>query len=85
MSAIVQKEGFKIGNIDTMILAEEPNLKAYKPKMRAVIAKTLKIDPACVNIKATTQEGIGFGSTHDAIAAYATVLIVPSTSQRNSG
>ena len=72
---IVLGEGFEIGNIDAMILAEEPNLKAYKSKMRETIAKILGIDPACVNIKATTQEGIGFGSTQDAIAAYATALI----------
>ena len=76
VNAMVQSEGFMIGNVDTMILAEEPNLKNYKPKMRATIAKILKIDQSRVNIKATTQEGIGFGSTHEAIAAYAAVLIV---------
>ena len=76
VSGIVRGEGFTVGNIDTMILAEEPNLKAHKPQMREIIAKILGIDPSSVNIKATTQEGIGFGSTHDAIAAYATVLIV---------
>ena len=76
VSGIVRSEGFTVANIDTMILAEEPNLKAYKPKMRAIIAQVLGIDPSCVNIKATTQEGIGFGSTHDAIAAYATVLLL---------
>ncbi len=76
VNKIVQDDGFSIGNIDTMILAEEPNLKAYKSKMQGAIAKTLGIDPSSVNIKATTQEGIGFGSTHDAIAAYATVLLV---------
>ena len=75
VNAMVQSEGFTIGNIDTMILAEEPNLKNYKSKMRETIAKTLKIDQSRVNIKATTQEGIGFGSTHEAIAAYATVLL----------
>ena len=74
--AIVEGEGFSIGNIDTMILAEEPNLKKYKMKMKETIAKVLKIAPDCVGIKATTQEGIGFGATHEAIAAFATVLIV---------
>ena len=76
VNAMVQSQGFTIGNVDTMILAEKPNLKNYKPKMRETIAKILNIDQSCVNIKATTQEGIGFGSTHEAIAAYATVLIV---------
>lgn len=76
VNKIVQDNGFSIGNIDTMILAEEPNLKVYKSKMRETIAKVLSLDPSCVNIKATTQEGTGFGATHEAIAAYATVLLV---------
>lgn len=72
---IVETQGYTIGNVDTMILAEEPNLKNYKPKMREAIARTLQIDPSCVNIKATTQEGLGFGPTREAIAAHAVVLI----------
>lgn len=75
VNGIVRQEGFVIGNIDTMILTEEPNLKVYKQQMREVIARALQMDPACVNIKATTQEGIGFGSTHEAIAAHAVVFI----------
>ncbi len=76
VNALVQKEGFRIGNIDTMILAEEPNLKSFKPDMRKAMGDVLGLDPSLINIKATTQEGIGFGSTHEAIAAYATVLLV---------
>ncbi len=74
--ALVKKEGFSVGNVDTMILAQAPNLKAYKPKMRAAIAKVLRLRPARVNIKATTQEGVGFIGRSEAIAAYAMVLLV---------
>ena len=74
--ALVKKEGFSVGNVDTMILAQAPNLKAFKPKMRAAIAKVLRIPPQRVNIKATTQEGVGFIGKSKAIAAYAMVLLV---------
>ena len=72
---LVKKNCFKIRNIDTMILIEKPHLKAFKPKMRGTIAKTLGLSPKAVNIKATTQEGLGFGAKKEAIAAFATVIL----------
>ncbi len=76
VNALIKKQGFRIGNIDAVVLAEEPNLKLYKPKMRLVISKTLGMKENQVNIKATTQEGLGFGKTKDAIAAYATAGLI---------
>ncbi len=67
---------YKIGNVDTVVLAEKPNLKKYKPKMRAVMAKVLEIGEGKVNIKATTQEGLGAIGRSEAIAAYAMVVLV---------
>lgn len=75
VNLLVKKESYRIGNIDAMILAEKPNLKIYKPRMRAAIAGNLGIDEGDVNIKATTQEGIGFGGKDEAIAAFASVLL----------
>ena len=72
---LIKKAGYQIGNIDCVVIAEEPNLKLFKPKIKAKIAETLGMSADCVNIKATTQEGIGFGSTKDAIAAYATAVL----------
>ncbi|HOW35137.1 MAG TPA: 2-C-methyl-D-erythritol 2,4-cyclodiphosphate synthase [Candidatus Omnitrophota bacterium] len=72
---MVKKQGFKIANIDTMVLAERPKLQFFKPAMCRVLANTLKIPVGSVNIKATTQEGLGFGGVKEAIAAYAVVLI----------
>ena len=74
-AALVKKEKFTVGNIDTVVLAERPHLKVYKEKMRNVIARTLKIPPRAVNIKATTQEGLGFHGKKEAIAAYAVALL----------
>ena len=76
VNKIAKKKGFKIGNIDSVVVAEKPNLKSYKPAMRLAIAETLGIKEEAVNIKATTQEGIGFGGKEEAIAALASVLLV---------
>ena len=70
---LVGKKGYRISNIDTVILAEEPLLKEFKPRMRAAIARTLTISQDAVNIKATTQEGLSFGKK--GIAAYAVILL----------
>ncbi len=73
---IIKKEGFTIGNIDTAVLAERPNLKSYKPSMRGAIARALGIEEKAVNIKATTQEGLGSVGQGEAIAAFASVLLI---------
>ncbi len=80
VNQLVKKNKFKIGNIDVVVIAEKPNLAAFKPKMCAAIAKTLSIKVGDVNIKATTQEGLGFGSgKHEAIAAYAVALLTKNS------
>jgi len=72
---LVQGEGYSIGNVDVVILAEEPNLKKYKPQMRFKVAFALAIEESLVNIKATTQEGLGFIGRREGLAAYAVVLL----------
>lgn len=68
--------GFKVSNVDVMILAEEPKLQEYKPKMRFHIAFELAVDESQVNIKAGTNEGMGFIGAKEGIAAYAVVALV---------
>ncbi len=68
-------EGFSIVNVDVAVLAEEPNLKQYKQKMKFNIAYRLSMDEALINVKATTQEGLGFIGRKEGIAAYAVVLL----------
>ncbi len=75
VNTIVHQSGYAIGNIDAVIQAEEPNLKAYKPKMREVIAKYLTIDESAVNIKATTQERLGAIGNKEGMAAFVSVLL----------
>ena len=72
---LISQQGYKVGNVDVVIQAEEPNLKAYKPHMKAHIAKILHIDESFVNIKATTNEGLGAIGQAQGIAAFAVVLL----------
>ncbi len=74
--ALISQEGYKIGNVDVVIQAEEPNLKDYKPRMKATIAKALHIDGSFVNIKATTNEGLGAIGRGEGVAAFAAVILV---------
>ena len=72
---LMKEKGFIIGNVDTVIVAQEPNLKAHKDEMRSLLADVLGVDRSCVNIKATTTEGMGFVGRKEGIAAYATVIL----------
>ncbi len=67
--------GWAVENVDVMILAQEPKLQDFKPKMKYHIALELKIDQTQVNIKAGTNEGLGYIGAREGIAAYAVVLL----------
>jgi len=72
---LMKKSGYTVGNVDVMVLAEEPHLAKYKPQMKACIAKELGVKDTAVNIKATTNEGMGFIGRKEGIAAQAVVLL----------
>ena len=67
--------GWAVENVDVMILAQEPKLQEFKPKMKHHIALELNIDRTQVNIKAGTNEGLGYIGAQEGIAAYAVVLL----------
>ena len=67
--------GWVVENVDVLILAEAPKLQEFKPKMKYHIAHELKLDVTQVNIKAGTNEGLGFIGAKEGIAAYAVVLL----------
>ena len=75
VNELVQDAGYQVSNVDCVILAEEPKLIKFKDKMRFHIAYELAIDEEFVNIKATTNEGLGFVGKKEGIAAYASVLV----------
>jgi 2-C-methyl-D-erythritol 2,4-cyclodiphosphate synthase len=72
---MVQAEGFTIRNLDTIILAEAPKIDPYRKGMQKNLAVTLSIDPNCVNIKATTTEGLGTIGRGEGIGAFCVVLL----------
>lgn len=73
---IMNKQGYKINNIDVIIYIEKPMLKEYKPLMRKNIASLLHTDELNVNVKATRGEGIGYIGNMEGISAEAVCTIV---------
>lgn len=72
---MVTKNKFIVNNIDTVILAEEPKIYPFRDKMVETLARILGIDKSKINIKATSNEGVGSIGKGDAIAAYAVVTL----------
>ena len=72
---MLDDKGFYIENIDTTIFAQAPKISPYREKMVSNISKILKLKPDCVNIKATTTEGLGMIGAGDGIACMSIALI----------
>ena len=68
--------GFYVGNVDATILAQRPRLAPFIPRMRENLAKVLGLVPDRVNVKATTEEGLGFTGAGEGIAAHAVALLL---------
>jgi 2-C-methyl-D-erythritol 2,4-cyclodiphosphate synthase len=73
---LVHQKGYKIGNVDTTIVAQEPKLAPYIEKMQSALASVLQVSIDQISIKATTTEGLGFPGRREGIAAYAIVLLL---------
>ena len=71
VAKVVRDAGFKVNNLDSIIVAQQPKLAPYIEEMCANLAEVLKIPVPDVNVKATTTEGLGFTGTGEGIAAYA--------------
>jgi len=74
--ALLREKNLAVGNIDSTIIAQRPNLANYMPAMRDNLAVACDISPKQVNVKATTEEGLGFTGSGEGIAAQAIVLLV---------
>lgn len=72
---LLTKAGFFIENIDATIIAQAPKMRPYIDTMRENIARVLGMDMECVNVKATTEEGLGFTGSGQGIAAQAVCLL----------
>ena len=75
VNVLLINKGFKIGNIDTTIVLQQPKVKMFTPTMITNIANVLNIEESQVSIKATTTEKLGFAGRGEGVSAYANVLI----------
>ena len=72
---LLEEKGYQVGNVDATILAQKPKLAPYIEKMRDNLAARMKVEPDQVNVKATTEEKLGFTGAEEGIAAHAVCLL----------
>ena len=75
VSEKIKQKGFRVEYVDSVIILEEPKIAPFKDNMRREIASALGITMDSVNVKATTQEGIGAIGRGEALAAYAVACL----------
>ncbi|MEI7817179.1 MAG: 2-C-methyl-D-erythritol 2,4-cyclodiphosphate synthase [Desulfuromonadales bacterium] len=76
VAGLAAERGYKLGNLDATIIAQMPKMAPHIQSMRENIAQVLNTDVSQVNVKATTEEGLGFSGTGEGIASHAVVLMV---------
>ena len=75
VGALLEKNGYVIDNIDATIIAQKPKMAPYRQQMIENVANALKIDITQVNIKATTEEGLGFTGKGEGISSQAICML----------
>lgn len=71
----ISEKGYRVGNIDVTMIAQRPKLKDYIPQMQANIAAAVEAAPDRVNVKATTEEKLGFTGTGEGMSCHAVCLL----------
>ena len=74
--ALADARGYRLGNLDATIIAQQPKMAPHIPAMRENIARVLNATIEQVNVKATTEEGLGFSGRGEGISAHAVVLML---------
>ena len=80
VAARIREADYEVGNVDATVIAQKPKLAPHIPAMREIVAKTLGVDLDQINIKATTEEHLGFSGREEGIAAHAVCLLEQSRS-----
>ncbi len=68
---LITAKGYRVTNVDATVVAQRPKLAGYIPEMVKIIAETLQTDIEAINVKATTEEKLGFTGAEKGISAYA--------------
>ena len=71
----IAEKGFRVGNIDVTMIAQKPKLKDFIPQMQENIAAAVNVSPDRVNVKATTEEKLGFTGTGEGMSCHAVCLL----------
>lgn len=72
---LLNRNGFSVGNVDAVIIAQKPKMAPHIPQMRKNLAEAMGIPEDRVNVKATTEEGLGFTGSGEGIASQAVCLL----------
>ena len=75
VNALIERNGYRLGNADVTVIAQRPKLAPFIEEMRAVLAHALDTDVSRLSVKATTEEKLGFTGEGLGIAAHAVVLL----------
>ena len=75
VAGLLEERGWAVGNVDATVLAQRPKLAPHIPRMRDNLARAMGVEPDRVNVKATTEEGLGFTGSGEGMAAHAVALI----------
>lgn len=76
VAGLADERGYRLGNLDATIIAQLPKMAPHIQAMRENIARVLNAGISQVNVKATTEEGLGFSGAGEGIAAHAVVLMI---------
>lgn len=76
VNRMINEKGWKVGNIDSTLILQEPKVGKYVPSMKSAISECLNIDLDCVSIKATTAENMGFVGRKEGLEAHAVCLLI---------
>jgi 2-C-methyl-D-erythritol 2,4-cyclodiphosphate synthase len=72
---MIREAGYEISNLDATVIAQKPKLMEYLPRMRQILADSMGIPVSSLNLKATTEEHLGFTGRQEGIAAHCVCLL----------
>ena len=71
----IADKGYRLGNLDVTMIAQKPKMKPYIPQMIDNLARALRTEPSSINVKATTEERLGFTGNGEGMACHAVCLL----------
>ena len=76
VAGLLKENGYSVGNIDSVIIAQSPKMAPHIENMRENIARALSIELSQISVKATTEEGLGFTGTGEGISSHAVCILI---------